>query len=139
MNKTGNFLEKWNEQYDKVRPGLEKMGSVWGKIWHVIYMIGLWIYRLRAFFMAIPVVYAAVKLARVSYEMLPDMVGLNLLANGSFSYMVTKETAVYGPLVITLGCLLMSIFSRKTLYPWLISIFSLVLPIVLLITNAFPL
>lgn len=137
MNRTENFTDRWKEQYEKFRPGIEKAGNVWGKIWHVIYLIGLWIFRLRALFMAIPVVYAALKLARVSHELLPDMVGLNLLANGSFSYMITKQTAVYGPLLITFGCLLMAVFSRKTLYPWLISIFSLALPLLLLITNSF--
>jgi hypothetical protein len=28
--------------------------------------------------------------------------------------------------------------SRKTLYPWLISIFSLIIPVLLLITNMYP-
>ena len=35
-------------------------------------------------------------------------------------------------------CLLMMLISRRTIYPWLISLFSLILPFALLITNIFP-
>lgn len=138
MNKTGTWLEKWNQTYEKMKPGLETAGKFWRTFCKVVYYIGLWIYRLRAFIMAIPVVYAALKLARVNFEMLPDMVGLNLLSSGDFSYMVTKEAAVYGPLAVTALCLVMVILSRKKLYPWLISFFTLVIPLLILITNVFP-
>ena len=138
MNSTGSFLEKWNEKYESMKPGLEKVGGIWQKICHIIYLIGLWIYRFRSIFFAIPVVYGALKLARVNYELLPDMVGLNLLTSGEYSYMVAKDTAVYGPLMVTAACLLMMMLSRKTLYPWVISVFSLVLPLLILITNIFP-
>ena len=39
---------------------------------------------------------------------------------------------------LTAVCLLLMFISKKVLYPWLISIFSLVLPILILITNIFP-
>lgn len=126
MNKAGGLIEKWNQTCEKMKPGMRIAGTIWNVI-----------YRLRALFMAIPVVYAALKLARVNYELLPDMVGLDLLANGEYSYMVAKETAVYGPLAVTALCLLMMILSRKTLYPWVISIFSLAIPLLILVTNVF--
>jgi hypothetical protein len=44
---------------------------------------------------------------------------------------------VYVPLAITGGCLLMMVFSRKVIYPWLISVFSLVLPLLVLALNFF--
>lgn len=128
MNKAGTFEEKWNT----------KMAPVLGKIWNVIYQIGLWIYRLRSVLLAIPVIILALQIARVNFELLPDMVGLNLQNSGEFTYMVAKETAVYGPLAITALCLLMSALSKKTLYPWLISLFSLALPLMILLTNVFP-
>ena len=42
------------------------------------------------------------------------------------------------PLVVTGVCLVMMWLSRRTIYPWIISIFSLVLPILIWITNVFP-
>lgn len=128
MNKNGTFAEKWNEG----------AAPVLGKVWNVIYQIGLWIYRLRSVLLAIPVIILALQIARVNFELLPDMVGLNLQNSGDFTYMVAKETAVYGPLAITALCLLMTALSKKTLYPWLISLFSLALPLMILLTNVFP-
>lgn len=134
------FSEKWSAKFKKEpaaetvsdeRSGLEKTKDV-------ICGIGLWIYRLRALFLAIPVVAAALKLARINYELLPDVVGLDLQNNGEFSHMVAKEVAVYGPLAVTAVCLLMVLLSRKTTYPWLISILSLVIPLIILMINVFP-
>lgn len=131
MAQNGTFLEKWNQTIEPMKPGLEKAGSV-------ISQICRWIYRLRAFVMAIPVMIAAIRLAGISSELLPDMVGINLLASGEYSYMVAKDVAVNGPVAITALCLLLTIMSKKTLYPWIISIFSLALPLIILLTNVFP-
>lgn len=111
---------------------------VFGVIKKVIYNIGLWIFRLRRFWMAAPVVYAAIQLAMYSNEHLPEYVGINLQETGEFAEVITREMAVKGPLAVTAACLLLMFFSRKALYPWLISVFSLVLPLLLLFTNVFP-
>ena len=108
------------------------------KVSGVAYRIGLWVYRLRAFLLAIPVIIWALQLARINFEMLPDMVGIGLQSNGTFLYLIAKETAVYAPLAVTALCLLMVALSRKTIYPWIISIFSLALPLIILLTNVFP-
>ena len=47
-------------------------------------------------------------------------------------------TAIAYTSAITIGCLVLMLFSRKTIYPWLISLFSLLLPVLLIITNTFP-
>ena len=86
--------------------------------------------------MAIPVVYLTFQIASLNMERLPEAVGLNLQSNGEFALMVTREYAVYGPLGLTGFCLLM-FFSRKTLFPWVISIFTLVLPYLLYFTNLY--
>ena len=117
---------------------LEKTLEVFKKIGSVLASIGKWIFRLRGFFMAIPVVLAALYLATRNMARLPDEVGINLLANGQYEYLISRGLAVMGPLVITGVCLLMMLLSRKTVYPWLISIFSLVLPWLIWITNVFP-
>lgn len=131
MEKVNAWKEKWNQAYGKIKPGVDAAGKV-------IYNIGLWLFRLRSLFLAIPVLLAALRLARVNYELLPEKVGLNIQTTGEYSMMITRNVAVYGPLAVTLGCLLMVLLSRKTLYPWLISVFTLVLPILILVTNNFP-
>ena len=71
-------------------------------------------------------------------EHLPEQVGINLQATGEFATMISRTMAVNGPLMLTFGCLLMMFFSRKALYSWAISIFTLVLPILLLVSNLYP-
>ena len=117
---------------------LEKTLNVLRKIGSVLKSIAKWVYRLRGFFMAIPVVLAALYLATKNMARLPDEVGINLLANGQYEYLISRGLAVMGPLVITGVCLVMIFLSRRTVFPWLISIFSLVLPLLIYITNVFP-
>ena len=123
---------------EKIQDRLGSVGPAMQKISTVFYYIGLWAYRLRAILLAIPVIIAALKLARINFELLPDMVGIGLLSSGEFLYLVAKETAVYAPLAITALCLLMVALSRKTVYPWIVSIFTLTLPLIILLTNVFP-
>ena len=100
--------------------------------------IFVWLYRLRRFFMAAPVIWYAVKLARYNQQNLPEEVGLILQTTGEYAKMVSRADAVYGPLWITIACLLLMFFSRKARFPWIISIFTLVLPILILVTNLYP-
>ena len=109
-----------------------------GKTKDVFSLICLWLWRLRKFVLAIPVVWLSVYLARMNNNLLPEMVGIDLQTTGEYARMVTREMAVYGPMGVTAVCLLLMMLSRKTLYPWLISLFSLVLPLLILITNIFP-
>lgn len=131
MSKFQDFVAQWDEMYSRVRPGLAKTGDIMS-------LIGLWLWRLRKFFLAIPIVILALYLARLNYNLLPEMVGLDLQNTGDYARMVTREAAVYGPLAVTAVCLLMMMLSRKTLYPWLICLFSMALPLLILITNIFP-
>ena len=112
--------------------------DVLSKIGHVLATIGKWIYRLRGIWMSVPVVLVALRLAALNMARLPEEVGINLLANGEYQYLISRGLAVMAPLVLTAGCLLMMLFSRRTIYPWLISIFSLVLPLLIWVTNVFP-
>lgn len=97
-----------------------------------------WIYKLRSVVLAIPVVVIAVYLAVQNMALLPGQVGILMQTNGAFTVSVVKLVAVMGPLALTAVCLLMMFFSQKVIYPWLISLFSLVLPILLLFINTFP-
>ena len=116
---------------------LEKTWNVLKKIGHVLGVIGKWIFRLRGFFMAIPVALAALSLAAQNMSRLPEEVGINLQANGEYAFLISRGLAVMAPLVVTGVCLVMMWLSRRTIYPWIISIFSLVLPILIWLTNVF--
>ena len=117
---------------------LEKTWNVLKKIGHVLGVIGKWIFRLRGFFMAIPVALAALYLAAQNMSRLPEEVGINLQANGEYAFLISRGLAVMAPLVVTGVCLVMMWLSRRTIYPWIISIFSLVLPLLIWVTNVFP-
>ena len=109
----------------------------WDKVWHICREIGGWIYRLRSVLLALPVLITAVILAVNNSMKLPEIVGLNMQANGEFATAITRSVAVMGPLALTAVCLLMMFCSKKVLYPWLISLFSLALPLLFLFTSTF--
>jgi len=88
--------------------------------------------------LSLPVIIAAIVLAVTNISRLPDKVGLDMLATGDFQFFIGKGIAVMGPLALTSVCLLLVFCSKKVMYPWLISVFSLSLPIVLWLTNVFP-
>ena len=90
-----------------------------------------WMYNLRAVLLSIPVIIAAIVMAIVNISRLPDQVGLDMLAVGDFQVLVAKGIAVMAPLALTTVCLLLVFCSKKVLFPWLISVFSLALPVVL--------
>ena len=130
MSNTGTFSDTVKNVYGKTR-------TVCGRIGEVIGLICTWIFRLRKIFMAAPVVYLAIRIASANMERLPEQVGLNLQSNGEFAMMVTRNYAVYGPLCVTGFCLLLMFCSRKTVFPWIISIFTLVLPYLIYLTNLY--
>ena len=125
------FVEKSKDVWSKV-------SFVFKKIEEVIGVICGCIFKLRKIFMAIPVVYLAVKIASENMERLPETVGLNIQSSGEFAVMVTREYAVYGPLAVTGFCLVLMFFSRKTVFPWIISFFTLILPYLIYFTNLYP-
>lgn len=103
-----------------------------------------WIYRLRSVFMAIPVLLAALILALRNMIKLPQAVtfswaALNDVGNLVFQNVtINKGLAVWGPFGITALCVVMIFLSRRVVYPWLISVFTLILPVVLYWVNIFP-
>lgn len=112
-----------------------KVGTVLAAIWKGFSTGCIWIYRARKFIMAAPVAFYAIKLAIANANRLPDMVGLDIQASGEFARMVSRQSAVMGPLGLTAFCLVLVLCSRKPLLPWLISAFTLILPILIWMTN----
>lgn len=132
------FMNKLRAFWKKTQPARQKTAKVFRVIGNIFRQIGKWIYRLRGILIAIPVALGALFLAGYNMEHLPSQVGLNLLADGSYSITVTREVAVMGPLAVTAVCLLLVFLSRRIVYPWLIAVFSLVLPLLIYFTNVFP-
>ena len=122
----------------KPQTGISKVKSVIGKVNRVINLIGLWLFRLRKFVLAAPVVYYALKLAEYNRTHLPEQVGINLQSTGEFAQYISRNMAVMGPLALTGGCLVLMFCSRKAMYSWAISVFTLALPLLLLLSNAYP-
>ena len=122
----------------RTQTGFGKVKAVVGKINGIINTIGVWLFRLRKFVMAAPVVYYALKLASYNRTHLPELVGVNLQPTGEFAQYISRNMAVRGPLALTLGCLILMFCSRKAMYSWAISIFTLTLPLLLLLSNAYP-
>lgn len=116
----------------------QKIAMVFQKIGFVFSLIGRWVYQLRSLFLAVPVLVCAGALAMRNARQFPEMVGIGLLSSGEYQWMVTRNIAVLAPLGVTAVCLLLMFCSRKVLYPWVISIFSLILPILIWVTNVFP-
>ena len=138
MGKLGMVAEKWGGLRSKLTAGLDMTGSVYDRIKKIIGIVVMIFYHLRKVFLAIPVVYYAMKFASYNMEHLPQIVGINLQASGAFADTISREFAVMGPLGITAACLVLTLFSRKVVYPWAISVFTLIVPVLLLLSNRYP-
>ena len=138
MGKMDVLSEKWKTLRKDVSEGIDTTGSVYSRVKSVIGVIVMVIYRLRKVFLAAPVVYYALKLASYNMENLPEIVGLNLQSNGAFAETISRSMAVMGPLGVTGACLVLMFCSRKALYPWAVSVFTLALPLLILLSNQYP-
>jgi len=138
MKDSGMTAGLGSENAQPTRNTMQQCKTVIAKINSLINFIGTVLFRLRKIVLAVPVVYAAVKLALYNRENLPEQVGINLQSSGEFAQMVTRDIAVMGPLGLTIACLLLMFCSRKAMYPWAISIFTLTLPLLILFSNLYP-
>lgn len=130
--------DKWNTFWDGVRDTMAPVDRVLGKIGNVLGFIGKWVYNLRGLLISLPVAVAAWKLAEYNKANLPAEVGLNMLASGEFGTIVSLQYAVMVPLLVTGIALLTVLLTRKPFIPWVISIFTLTVPLLLLMNNNLP-
>lgn len=144
-----NIVDKWEAFKQTPRPGLEKTarglkktGNFFARLWHYMFLF-------RGIVLSAPVAAAAVILAAKCNTDLPSVVEVTLPGiqpqgeNSLFGFLVyqtqyvSRGMAVMVPLVLTAACLLLTICSKRTLYPWLISLFTLSVPLFLLLTNVY--
>lgn len=133
-----NFLEKWHQLWEKAEPAGVKIRHFFKEFKKAFLVVWNYLCRMQKVLLAIPVGIGAVYLAIYNGVNLPPVVGLNLQADGVFAIQVVRELAVFGPLALTAVCLLLMFASRRTLTPWLVSMFSLSVPLIILLTNVFP-
>ncbi len=142
--------QKNMEFMEKLRPFLAKAGKFFRKLWKNMKILGGYLYKLRAIIMAAPVAAAAVVMAIINMARLPEVVEMAKLSidaeseDALFGFFVfgtsyvSRGVAILGPLVLTAACLVLMMCSKRTFYPWLVSLMSLVLPLVILLTNIYP-
>lgn len=130
--------EKFRAAWEKVAPVFRGIKKVIDAVVNFFKIVGSYLFSIRKPIMAVPVVLAALRLAQYNATKLPEQVGLDLQATGEYAFMISRNAAVLGPLAVTALCLVLMFLSRRTVYPWVISIFSLVLPVLIFVTNAFP-
>ena len=133
-----SITEKWEAFMEKSAPNREKIGAFFKKTGENASKAWDFVVKFKQFILAIPVVLGAVILAIRNLGALPKQVGFGLQLDGTFDFMVGRGIAVLGPIAVTALCLLLMFCSKRVLTPWLVSVFSLVLPILLWIINCYP-
>lgn len=138
MNFIDKTMEKWNRFTGSISPALSRTHQITTKIAATLTAVWKYILKFRKVFLAAPVGTMAVILALQNMVKLPPIVGLDLQISGEFNIQIVREIAALGPMAITALCLLLMFCSKRTLTPWLVSVFSLILPLLILVTNTFP-
>lgn len=145
-----DLILKFRQFWAKCQPVFRRIGQVLSTIGKNLGILWKYIYKLRAFFLAVPVAAAAVIQAMRNMERLPDtveysMLHLDLHATetlfGPFVLTVeqlSREAAVTVALTLTAVCLLFTIFSKRTLFPWIVSLFTLLVPTLLYLSTQYP-
>lgn len=93
-----------------------------------------WVFQLRSVALSVPVAVIAVILA---INNAATLTGGLVIGAGENLITIGRAVLVMGPLALTALSILMTLFSKKVIYPWLISVFTLLLPIVVSATVSF--
>lgn len=115
-----------------------KTQEVFRKTGRVFYIIGRVLFHMRKIFLTLPVVWLAFQVCSYAREHLPDAVGVWLLESGDYAFTLGVDAALTSCLAVTAACLVLMYLSRRTILPWVVSLFTLVLPIALVLTNMYP-
>ncbi len=131
-----SLLQAWEDFTDL--PFMQKVAGFFKKVWFVLKLTFKWAYQLRSLVLSIPVFVCAGALAIRNARLLPEFVGFGLLASGEYQWLIARGTAVLLPLALTAICIVLMLCSKKMLYPWLVSVLSLALPVVIWFSSTFP-
>ncbi len=147
MNRFDQWGEKWQQFVEKLRPVVEKVGRFFHRLGQDLATIASYMYKLRAVIICAPIAAIAVVLAAINTNNLPEQVSILMPAidtaaeDALFGFLIFNDMligrseAVLSCLILTLVCLVLTMFTKRTLYPWLIAVFTLSLPLLLRVTN----
>lgn len=138
MNLFATIEEKWESFCAKTAPTRKKLRKFFRRFGRTLRIIWIYIHKFRGILASIPVAIAAVVLALRNMELLPESVGVNLLSDGTYSMMVERPVAVWIPALVTLVCIFLTACSKRTLFPWMVSVLTLLVPLLLWVTNLYP-
>lgn len=150
MNFLDRIVEQWNKIVEDIRPSWNLAVKIFRGIGLVFVYLWKFLFSIRGIIISAPVAALALAVASWGQKNLPEAVEITHIAidrnaeNALFGLfvmstdMITRDVALFVPLVLTAFCLLMTILSKRTLYPWLISLFTLCLPIVMYYLNTYP-
>ncbi len=150
MQWINTFMDKFYALVERLRPGFLAVCRFFKMLGEWLYKIGVYMFRLRSLILAAPVAGVAVILAMNNMAQLEKTVEISKItynpeaADALFGFLelstttITRDAAVFGPVMITAACLLMMMCSKRTLYPFLISVFSLCLPLVIWFFSVYP-
>ena len=113
----------------------QKLKAFFDKVWFVLKLTVKWGYQLRSLVLSIPVFVCAAALAIRNARQLPMYVSVITLGQNQF--LITRSVAVLVPLSVSCICIVLMLCSKKMLYPWLVSVLSLVLPLVIWLASTF--
>lgn len=128
----------WGKACEKAAPTVKKLKHFWVEFKKKYDVVWNTVKRMHKVVLAIPVGFFAVCIAVYNLAKLPALVGIFLQENGDYLLRVPRELSVLGPLALTAICLLLMFISKRILTPWLVSVFTLIVPFVILLTNTFP-
>jgi len=138
MNYIDLISEKWSLLSKKAKPVTDPVVRFFKEFKKAFMVVWTFIWKVRRIFMAFPIAFAAVCMAIYNEFALPPSVGLFLQEDGNYYFKVFRELAVLGPLALTAACMLLLFISKRTLTPWFVCLFSLSLPLIILLTNVYP-
>lgn len=132
-----DFIKSLQYRWAKLKPGIDKKAEAFDRFSKKLLEQWKVVEKFKKLLLSVPVAAMAIILAVVNLFELPALVDLGITDGGGEAIEIYREFAVLGPLTLTILSLLMVFASKRTLTPWMVSVFSLLLPIVLLLTNAF--
>ena len=121
----------------KAQPVLKRIGETCKTVCDKVIVVVKYVMKFKKLFLATPVAAGAVFLALQNMIKLPALVGLFIQSDGEYAVEIVREIAVLGPMAVTAVCLLLMFISKRTLTPWVVSVISLLLPLLILLTNTF--
>ena len=138
MSSENKFTAQWDRFCKMAGPKLKKAKEVMGVGLEKTGVACKFIAKFKKVFLVLPILTVALIMAFVNLFKLPDMVGFILQGDGTFAFEIIRAVAVFVPLLITLLCLVLVFISKRTMTPWMVSLCSLLLPLLLYFTNVFP-